>query len=185
MHIVIVLGCKRNLRSKPKKEIDEFSHVYSRLIKTIDVYNGIESEEKIVLCSGIGEAEIMRDFLVDHGIKKSRILVETESRNTVENCIYSYNYLYRWLRMEHSLEHIEGDDISLDLTQRKEFHLLNVLQNTIHLVTNDYHIDRSEKIFKTFHGRLKSSLIKTHDANILDYIQPNEKDKEEPTIKQY
>ena len=39
--------------------------------------------------SGVSEAEMTRDLLIGMGVDASRILIETKSRNTVENAVFS------------------------------------------------------------------------------------------------
>jgi uncharacterized SAM-binding protein YcdF (DUF218 family) len=62
-----------------------------RLVEAVRLYS-LMDRPQIVVCggkanpfSGIAEAEIMREFLTGLAVPKTLILVETQSRNTVEN----------------------------------------------------------------------------------------------------
>ena len=120
VHVVIILGCRRALRNPGKQtEITVYSHVYSRLVKALEVYNNIQSFEKFIICSGINESYFMKEFLKNRGVPDNRILTENRSRNTIENCIFSYDLLTE------------------ELKNLPDF--IDTKNNVLHLVTNDYH----------------------------------------------
>ena len=156
---VIVLGCQNVLEGGSLEEYTPRTHIYSRLTKTIDIYNNLDSEEKYIICSGsFGEAGEMKTFLMRYGISKKNILKEPDSKNTIENCIFSYLLISKWLN--------------------------NRIQNeiNIHLITNDYHIKRAEIIFKFFLKRLPPRFINLYfySSNVLSYLDNlTEKDVEE------
>jgi hypothetical protein len=136
MNVVIVLGCSKVLEGGNKKEYTPKSHAYGRLKKTIEIFNTIkegQDENKIIICSGgHGQAEKMKSFLMINDIEENKILTEPYSRNTIENCIFTYELLNKWLSTS-------------NLSQP----ILNIF-----LVTDDYHIKRSETIFRFFTNRL-------------------------------
>jgi len=156
MDVVIILGISKFLKGGSRTNITNRSHAYSRLMKGYDVYNSIESENKLIICSGgFGQAKLMKKFLIQKGIPEYKIVEEGNSRTTIENCIYSYEYLSKL---------IDGEDV------------------TIHLVTNDYHIERSEYIFNHFKFDLKTKVI-PYNSSILSYIPDyTEEDFEEVEI---
>ncbi|MDQ0199264.1 YdcF family protein [Neobacillus ginsengisoli] len=54
--------------------------------------------KKVIVSGGAvgwikSEAEIMKDYLIEHGIEPNRILVENESRDTVENIRFTKNIM--------------------------------------------------------------------------------------------
>ena len=155
MNIIIVLGCSDVLRETEKKIgaqiINCFFHSYSRLMKTIDVYN-MQKEETIIICSGYhGQSTNMKRFLIERGIPENIILEESKSSNTIENCILSYQ-----------------------LVSSYNF-------SKIIVVTNDYHIDRSRIIFNHFLPLLGNHYsVETQSSSILDYIEnTTEQDKKD------
>ena len=156
MDAIVVLGCSDVLREKEKKsgQITPYFHSYSRLMKAIDIYNYIDGKA-IFVCSGNNnQSKNMKEFLIEKGIPVNKIYEERDSRNTVENCIYTYNIL-------------------------KDFTLFN-----IHLVTNDYHICRANIIFSYFLYMLNQKVtLKTYDSDILSYIEDITEDDVEEVQK--
>lgn len=188
-HVVIVLGCSRTVcEISPAVEdfYTPYHHSYSRVKKALDVYNQIETENKIFICSGYkGQAQKMKKFLTEMGIKNDKILCEPYSRNTIENCIFSYDLLNRWmLTLENfgsfNISGIEDEyltklgypsiDVKLASLTGDEISFKSTCIN-IHVVTNDYHIDRSATVFQHFSDRLTSAYqFFFHSANIIDFI---------------
>lgn len=153
--MIVTLGCSSVLPGGKVGEIDVLSHSYGRLMKTIDVYQELteKNEDAKIICTGHkGSAEDMKKFLVEKGIEPEKIVCESLARNTIENCILSYkiiNEIY--------------DEKILDL----------------HLITDDYHMERAKIIFHFFGYLLKfeqKNLI-PHPSFMLHYI-PN------PTLSQ-
>lgn len=144
MHIVVILGISKTLKNNSIKNINPYHHSYSRLMKGYDVYNNISSEDKMIICSGgFGQAEKMKKFLISKGILEYKIIEENRSRTTIENCVYSYERMNQ----------------------------MNIDYLTIHLVTNDYHMERSLYIFNFFTYKLLiSPIIHTYTTDILEYI---------------
>ena len=168
MDIVIVLGCSKNLdgtKGSPKgSEYTNKSHAYGRLKKASEVFVGLlENKNKIIVCSGgFRQAKKMKKFLIGEGIDENNILIEPYSRNTIENCIFTYELINK---------------IYLNLEKN--------VKATIHLVTDDYHIKRSENIFQFFKKRLLfPSKIKTHKSLMIDYLD-NVSDSEKNKIEEY
>lgn len=187
VNVVVILGCKRRLplsketndKKEKTKEIDESYHLYSRLKKGLEVYNSIKDPEKFIICSGgVGEAESMKGFLLSQnkGIAL-KIMLETQSLNTIENCVYTYNLLKSWYFSDPHLDARSKEGLSLHLSdflsedeEKDKIKDIDLQNLTIHLVTNDYHIKRSEIIFHHFKERLPiTPQILCYPANILDY----------------
>ena len=187
MDIIIILGCSRGLEKKEDKNIviTNKSHLYYRLEEGFKVYNEIDNPAKIIICSGggsVNEAVIMKEYLTEKGIPDYRIHKEIYSKNTIENCIFTYQLLSRYLAKELSLEEIQGKDVSnqrqLELDGINKLTWIDISKINIHLVTSDYHIERSLLIFNHFKSRLNyinsyiNSKIIPHSAfldnNIVD-----------------
>ena len=157
MNVIVILGISKFLKGGSRTNITNKSHAYSRLMKGYDVYNNLESENKFIICSGgFGQAKLMKNFLVDKGIPEFKIVEEGNSRTTIENCICSYEYLKKTsLNSNYYNDSLITDEI------------------IIHLVTNDYHIERSEYIFNFYKYKLNNNLkIIPYSSSILSYI-PN------------
>ena len=155
MNVVIILGISKFLKGGSRTNITNRSHAYSRLMKGYDVYQKLDSENKFIICSGgFGQAKLMKKFLVDKGIPDHKIVEEPYSRTTIENCVYSYRYLST---LTNNSGYYDGDNLSLGFN--------------IHLVTNDYHIKRSEYIFDYFKYQLPNETkIIPYSSSILSYI---------------
>ena len=161
MHIVVILGISKALKNNKNKDINPYYHSYSRLMKGYDVYNNLLTEDKMIICSGgFGQAEKMKIFLISKGIPEYKIIEENRSRTTIENCVYSYERINQ----------------------------MNMNNLVIHLVTNDYHIERSLYIFEFFTYKLLiSPIIYTYTGSILEYIpdttSEDEKEVEEARLR--
>ena len=190
-HVVVVLGCSRllpsskNLNSKKNKQrtgIIERSHAYPRVMKALEVYNSLLEEDKLIICSGYNkQAEKMSAFLHEHGVPKSRIRLENQSTNTIENCILTYELLSQWLASEPTQQELDGVDITdqrlMDALHISSFDYITTSSVVIHLVTNDYHMERSKAIFENFSNCLSSiSNIICHEAPIEEYVECTEED---------
>jgi len=79
----------------------------------------------------VSEAKIMKDYLLEQGVEKDRILKENRASNTHENIIYSQKIL-------------KEENISAGAEEFK-------LTGKVGLVTNDYHLFRS-KLLARRHG---------------------------------
>lgn len=66
-----------------------------RLDKTIELYDNFEIKPKIIVSGGRSnkdvatEAELMQDYLLEKGIPLEKIVIEDESRNTIQNLEFS------------------------------------------------------------------------------------------------
>lgn len=146
VHVIVILGCRVVLTGGDKGKIGVLSHVYGRLMESIKVYNEI-TEKKVIICTGHnGEAEIMKKFLVDNGIETGDIVCEPLARNTIENCILSYKMINMYAEKEKRLD--------------------------LHLVTDEYHMERSKAIFSYFKSFLNfpTKFLHCHSSRMLDYI---------------
>lgn len=103
-----------------------------RVNEAINLYND-KKIKKIILSGGIGyfnmrrnitEAELMRNYLLEHGIKEEDIFIENSSKNTYENFLYSYKILKN----------------------------KNLLNNSFILITSDFHMKRSIYFFRKVFG---------------------------------
>lgn len=87
MDYLIVLGAQirgTHITNSLKKRL-EASEVYLK-----------DNPDTLVIVSGgqglgedISEAEAMKNYLINHGVDEDRIIVENQSKNTVENILYS------------------------------------------------------------------------------------------------
>lgn len=135
MNIVVVLGCGRGL-SKDEKgyKITKKSHLYYRLVQGLKIFKNIDIPKKLLLSGGgIGEANLMANWLItnDHNITYNDLILETYSRNTIQNAMFTYYTLYQKYKGQ-------VDNIN------------------IYLVTNSYHIQRSFLIFNFFKERIEN-----------------------------
>lgn len=110
-----------------------------RVDKAIELYK-TRKIRKVLVSGGVGylnlkrnitEAELMRNYLLEHGVLKSDILIENRSRNTYENFLYSYQLL--------------KDTCNLKST-------------TFALITSDFHMKRASGLFQY---RFKDSSLYT------------------------
>ncbi len=94
----IVLSGMINYDSKNKKLI--FNSNIDRLLQTLILYRK-GNVDKILISGGSGditypdikESELLMNFIVDLGFNKKDIWIETKSRNTRENAVFSYEAL--------------------------------------------------------------------------------------------
>lgn len=126
-NVIIILGCRTgyiqdNDGNILENKIRDDTHMYYRVTKGFEIYNRF-GENCTIICSGnYGEATMMRKFLLDMNINDKNIIVENESRNTIENCINTFKLLNK----------------------------LNITPTNINVVTNDYHIKRTKIIFEHY-----------------------------------
>jgi len=154
MHAIIVLGCSLIL-DEHRWEYIPGEMLKMRLDAAIQAYIKFYTNKLIIIVSGrsgsgndyavddtgkaINEASVMKEYLVQKGVPAEVIFEEGISRNTIENCIYS-------LKLVAELE--------LDLTVQKnsdseEFVSVGPIEK-LYIVTSDFHMPRSEKIFRHF-----------------------------------
>lgn len=102
-----------------------------RLDKIIELYKK-KKVKKILVSGGVGyfnlkrtvtEAELMKNYLIQHGVLVEDILVEDKSRNTYENFLYCYELLKNKFDLE---------------------------KTSFILITSDFHIKRAIMLFKFF-----------------------------------
>jgi len=175
MHILVVLGCGRGLVKKGDKYfITPTSHLYTRLMKTIKVFYSLKTHEKIILCSGggTGEAKLMKSFLLKKGIKKSRIVTEPYSKNTIENCIFSYDWLSHYLHSKPTIQDLMGYNtrniLEMDALGIRKLDYIDLRRIHLHIITNNYHLERSLHIF----GYLIDRITKSKRVNIFFHGHP-------------
>tara|TARA_R110001599_G_scaffold143451_1_gene324436 strand:+ start:630 stop:1199 length:570 start_codon:yes stop_codon:yes gene_type:complete len=152
MNVIVILGISKFLQGG-SKTITNRSHSYARLITAYDLYQKMETN--FIICSGgFGQAKMMKNFLVNLGVPAEQIVEEGQSRTTIENCVYSYEYLNQ-------------------IGNNTGYYGANHHQDNInlHIVTNDYHIERSMYIFNFFTYRLKIKVhLLAHSGSILEYL---------------
>lgn len=135
---IIVLGAK--------VEDGQMSNcLKKRLIRTIEYAE--DNPNTIIVLSGgqgqdqgISEAEVMYDYLLENAIPKNRLLMETKSRNTKENILFSMEVIDRqemWREMilkrefrDSYMGRPEGDEVK------------------IAILTSDFHVFRAKEIAK-------------------------------------
>jgi len=183
MHILVILGCGRGLVEKDGKYfITPTSHLYYRLMKAIEVFSSLKTEEKIFLCSGggIGEAKLMKSFLLEKGIKESRIATEPYSKNTIENCIFSYEWLSLYLHSKPKIQDLMGYNtrniLEMDALGIRKLEYIDLRKIHLHIITNNYHLERSLHIF----GYLMDRITKTKNINIFFHGHPAETPDNDP-----
>ena len=93
LHIIIVLGNPLHdiMEKRLNRSLEEFN---------IPLYQNYEYEyetfprKKMVLVTGTEkEAEFMSDYLLKNGIPSQYILIEKESKNTIDNIKNSYRFI--------------------------------------------------------------------------------------------
>jgi uncharacterized SAM-binding protein YcdF (DUF218 family) len=96
---VIVLGGALGAPIAPRVEID-MSDAVDRVYKTAQLYKAGKAPFVIVTGgnqpwseSGVAEAELIRDLLMEWGVPKDKIYLEGSSRNTRENALYTKNII--------------------------------------------------------------------------------------------
>ena len=87
MEILVVLGHRLNDDGSPTEIM------LGRLSKTLEVEKGFD---KIICCgglanetAGITEADMMANYLIEHGVSADKIIKEDKSTTTKENAIFS------------------------------------------------------------------------------------------------
>lgn len=130
MRIILILGCALSKKCDGSFEPGEI--LITRLKKGLDYYNKLKNcKNNFILVTGgssnkkVSEGIIMAKWLVDNGVDRSNILVESASKNTIENFIYS-----------RIVVSIKCQEISEKIHQ-------------IVLVTSDFHMVRSRYIMNT------------------------------------
>ena len=96
---IIILGCKiKNdgslyplLKARVDKAI-EFANIQKQKTGKEIIYipSGGKGEDEI-----ISEAQAMKNYLIEQGIKEKNIIIEDKSKNTYENIKNSYNIIYK------------------------------------------------------------------------------------------
>lgn len=141
--MVVILGCGKGMEKGkiPKNgEIKRGAHVMYRLEKGMEVYKGIEEKNKKIICSGgKNEAIAMKRYLVKKGMGESEVYEEKYSKTTIENGMLTCEMLNREEGINEWRERMEVE---------------GGVRMIIHLVTNDYHMKRSESIFRYFVRKL-------------------------------
>ncbi|WP_431029907.1 YdcF family protein [Lysinibacillus sp. LZ02] len=80
---VLVLGTKLNKNGTPS----------TMLKNRLDAALSYKNDDMKYIVSGAGEADAMREYLIQHGIDENNILVEKQARNTYENILNSIKFL--------------------------------------------------------------------------------------------
>jgi uncharacterized SAM-binding protein YcdF (DUF218 family) len=82
--VLVILGYKC-VENKIHPLLEERLRVAIELLQSFPYKKVIVTGGKVV--SNTSEAEIMRNYLIDNGISKERIILETEARDTIENIL--------------------------------------------------------------------------------------------------
>ena len=80
---VVILGTKLNEDGTPSKLLQN----------RLDAAVSYEGQDVHYIVSGAGEAEVMKDYLIDKGIEEENILIEDQAANTYENIMFSVKLL--------------------------------------------------------------------------------------------
>ena len=128
-----------------------------RLDKAHEVYVSNYNDQTIFVVSGgkppkeyVTESSVMRQYLQEKGVPSCKIFEETKSRNTVENCIFTYELLSSLYNNRLTFQELipnyqcnyYGTNLYGEIPPFKE----------ICVVTSDFHIPRSRIIFETFNS---------------------------------
>ena len=96
---IIVLGGVVEAPILPRVDI-EFKDAIDRVYKTAELYRAGKAPYVVVTGgnqpwseSGVAEAELIREVLMEWGVPEEAIFLEGSSRNTRENALYSQNLL--------------------------------------------------------------------------------------------
>ena len=93
----------------------------------------------------------MANWLIQHGIPSYRVFQENQSRNTIENCLYSYSLITKFIKRggyiqdDNQPQNVEWENLG-----ETNFHQTNTGSVYINLVTNDWHMPRASSIFSFF-----------------------------------
>ena len=148
MKVIVVLGCQVDPATGLPGPVLE-----TRLDQTLQLYRSLNTDDTIIVVSGGGsfpESRVMKDYLVEHGIPHHKIFEECNSRNTVENCLYTFKFL---------------DEVSLYLSYQEitsSYPNCNYYEPTkwgpvkverIWVVSSEFHIPRVCRIFSALNIR--------------------------------
>lgn len=109
---IIVLGAGLINGTKPCRTL------VNRLNRMIEIYNTDDNKPYIIVSGGkgsdekISEAEAMKNYLIEKGIKEDKIILEEQSKNTYENFKYS----------KEKLKDIEKEDMKIAFVS-SDFHI--------------------------------------------------------------
>jgi uncharacterized SAM-binding protein YcdF (DUF218 family) len=149
MNIIIVLGGPLTVKKTPDIWLK------SRLDKLIEIYPILQPNYIIVSGGdpnniGITEAFVMKEYLVKAKIPKNIILLEISASNTYENATYSYKIIKNRLK-----ENIK-----------------------IHIITSDFHIQRSKIIFEHIFKNISISMIPSvTPIDTIEYLKLEQNEK--------
>ncbi len=157
MKVVIVLGCNIILDPKTKKYIPDIV-LKTRLDRVLCIWNELVDTETIIIVSGgktrgriISESNVMSTYLVRNGISKNRIFEENSSVNTIENCVYSFILLEKIIKSRVSVSAVFDHNIYCNYYGVDSCEVRELSPPTeIMLVTSEFHMTRSLKIFNFF-----------------------------------
>ena len=184
-NIIVVLGCSRGIVSDQHDDsvvwkIDPHGHLTSRLNLALLTWSSLSTENKIIVCSGgksktryVSESYLMKEWLVDKGVPAHRIFEESNSKSTIQNCVFTYRSLGKWFSTKPMLHRFDLYSALIPV---------NVNDITIHLVTSDYHVKRSRQIFEFFLNSDSNLSISPYTkANVVTYsaITRNKEDRKE------
>ena len=132
MDVILVLGCQLYKRGK---EFVAGELLVERLEKALEIYQTVSKGTTFFIVSGgfgkklVSESQVMKKWLVDHGVDGNYVAEEDKSISTIQNFIYSKKLL---------------DNIIQTYPMQI---------STIHVVSSDFHMDRIKAInhaYKTF-----------------------------------
>lgn len=110
-------------------------HVIARLAKAVEIFKK-EKDAKILTCGKYSflyskdeipkktESQAAKEYLIAHGIPKTKIYMENKSKDTIGNAYYA-----------------------------KKFYFIPRKEKEAFIVTSDYHLERAKFIFKKIFGK--------------------------------
>lgn len=146
--VIVVLGCSignaidiKNIPLMLRMRLEKCLEVIGQLINQREKYIVIASGGGSYKQTGRSESSIMKRWLVEHGVDEKLILEENQSMNTYENARNTADML-RFFRdhptHDGTINYSSDDPISIG----------SIVMGK--LITSDFHIERSELLFKCF-----------------------------------
>ena len=153
MKVLLVLGCRVEYDPRSYKYIPG-ALLRLRLEKAVDTFLQIESECIIIVSGGgsprrtVAESSVMKEFLVQQGIPGYKIFEESNSRNTVENCLCSYQLLSQ-MKGQLTYQEVMSPNPYCNYYGTNQFGFVEQFTSLI-VVSSNFHLPRVERIFTYF-----------------------------------
>lgn len=152
MKLLLVLGCQivycPSLRRYYPGRI-----LQKRLDRAIEAY--LQLSDCIVVVSGgsrptrnVTEAEVMKQYLVERGVPHYKIFEERYSRNTVENCLASFELIQQMKGRLTYQEVSSANPLCNYYGSTREGFIYQF--DPIIVISSDFHMPRVQKIFHRY-----------------------------------